>query len=199
MPDPELALRDTNAYNQQMQKYMDQRDQRLISRIESLAAPMAQTTGMLARNQLASDPEYTDIFAKYGHEIDTEMHSNNIPAQARTPQAYKLVADMVRGRHYKELARAEAERIYASGGPGTVRVGSSPGGIGSDPSGDILDQAWSADEIPYFRSAKAGGTSKADVREAARRQGYAIDEFVKLVSGDDFVVAPDGSNIKKRH
>lgn len=199
LPDPDLALRDADAYNRQMQAHFDARDQRLLSRIEQLAAPMAQTTGLLARNQISHDPEYVDLFTKYGHEIDLEMQNNNIPPQARTPQAYKVVADMVRGRHYKELARAEAERLMSEGGPGTVRVGSSPGTPHSAEPGDSLDRAWSSGQVGYFESAKAAGTTKQDVREAAKRQGYTIDQFVKLVSGDDFVVAPDGSNIKKRH
>ena len=200
MPDPELALRDADQYNRQMSAYMDQRDQRLMGEIQKMAAPMAQTTGMLARQQLAADPEYNDIFTKYGHEIDMEMQNNNIPPQARTPQAYKIMADMIRGRHYKELARAEAELLLQNRGPGTVRVGSDPGsGFNDGGAGDTLDRAWASDKIPYFRSSKAGGLTKADVREAAKRQGYTVDEFVTLVSGDDFVVAPDGSNIKKAH
>ena len=199
MPDPELALRDADQYNRQMTAYMDQRDQRLLSEIQKMAAPMAQTTGMLARSQLASDPEYNEIFTKYGHEIDMEMQNNNIPPQARTPQAYKIMADMIRGRHYKELARAEADKLLQNRGPGTVRVGSDPGSGFTESAGDVLDQAWAKDNISYFRSSKAGGLTKADVRMAAKRQGYTIDEFVKLVSGDDFVVAPDGSNIKKAH
>jgi hypothetical protein len=199
MPDPELALRDTDAYNRQMSAYMDQRDNRLLGKIQELAAPMAQTTGMLARQQLASDPEYKDIFDKYGHEIDSEMHTNHIPPEARTPQAYRVLADMIRGRHYKELAREEAERLLQVTGPGTVRVGSSPGTPLSAVGGDILDQAWDSDDVQYFKSVRAAGTTKPEVREAARRQGYTIDEFVKLVSGDAFVIAPDGSHIKKSH
>ena len=200
MPDPELALRDADQYNRQMAAYMDQRDQRLLGEIQKMAAPMAQTTGMLARQQLAADPEYNEIFTKYGHEIDMEMQNNNIPPQARTPQAYKIMADMIRGRHYKELARAEAEKLLENLGPGTVRVGSSPGtALLGGGAGDSLDQAWENPNINYFRSSKAGGLTKTDIRDAAAKQGYTIDEFVKLVSGDDFVVAPDGSNIKKAH
>lgn len=199
MPDPELALRDTDAYNRQMTAYMDQRDQRLLGKIQELAAPMAQTTGMLARQQLATDAEYKDVFEKYGHEIDSEMHTNHIPPEARTPQAYRVMADMIRGRHYKEMARDEAERLMQITGPGTVRVGASPGTPISSVGGDILDQAWDSDDITYFKSVRAAGTTKTDVREAARKQGYTIDEFVKLVSGDAFIVAPDGSHIKKSH
>jgi hypothetical protein len=151
----------------------------------------------MARSQIAADPEYATTFSRFGHEIDQEFVRNRVPVQNRTPEAYKMVADMVRGRHWKELAREEAQRLAATHAPGTARSSPDSGFSPETPQGDALDQAWDSDH-PYFKAVRTQGLNKRDIREAAQRQGLAIDKFVNLVQGSNTIIAPDGKHVQMR-
>ena len=203
-PDPDLALTNAPEYQRQLEGYMNQREERLVDRLgeqlKGYMQPVTQTMGTMARAQISNDNKYSEVFDRYGHEIDQEFIKNNIPQTARTPDSYRMVAEMVQGRHWRELARDEASRLAAAGvGAGTART--TLDGvplIDTGPQGDVLDQMWESDN-DFFRSLRAQKLSKSDVREAAQRQGLPIDKWVKIVSGDDVFVAPDGKHVQIRH
>lgn len=200
-PDPDLALTNAPEYQRRLDAYIAAREERLVdrlsSRLEGYMQPVNQTMGTIARSQIANDPKFSDVFKRYGHEIDQEFIRNGIATAARTPEAYRMVAEMVQGRHWRELAHEEAARLAAGQAPGTVR--SSPDGqtFASTPQGDALDQIWDTD-AEYFKNARLQGLTKSDVREAAQRQGLPIDKWVKMVTSADVFVAPDGKHVQMR-
>lgn len=201
-PDPELALTNAPEYQRQLEAYMTAREDRLADRLASqlqgYMQPFTQSMGSIARSQVANDPKFNDVFKKYGHEIDQEFVRNGIPVANRTPDAYRMVAEMVQGRHWRELAREEAARLAVSGAPATVRSQpGNPGQFDTSPQGDALDQVWDSDH-EFFKNARLQGLHKSDVREAARRQGLPIDKWVKMVTSADVFVAPDGKSMQMR-
>ena len=149
----------------------------------------------MARSQIAAEDKFTDVFARYGHEIDQEFIKNNIPQSARNPDSYRMVAEMVQGRHWRDMAHEEAARLAAIGGTGTVRSTVGSGDFANESLGDALDEAWDAGD-QFFSAMKGQGLSKSDVREAARKQGLPIDKWVKMVSGSNVFVAPDGKHVR---
>ena len=197
MPAGDLAYSDPAAYNAQMQNYMNARDEALVTKLtdqfQSVMQPINATMGSMARQQIANDPEYTDVFSKWGHEVDQEFAKNGVTPNQRTPQAYRLVGDIIRGRHVKDLARAEADRILASGGHApTVRAGVGGELTLSAPPGDAFDQAWEAGEIGIIQAAKYNNVTKEDMRKSIKHTGHTVDEWVKLMSGDNVFISTDG-------
>jgi hypothetical protein len=93
------------------------------------------------------------------------------------------------------MAHEEAARLAAIGGAGTVRSVVGPGGFSDETVGDALDEAWDSD-AQFFSAMKGQGLNKSDVREAARKQGLPIDKWVKMVSGSNVFVAPDGKHVR---
>lgn len=201
-PDPELALTNAPEYQRQLDVYMGQREDRLVDRLgaqlQGYMQPVTSTMGTLARSQVATDPNFAQVFSRYGHEIDQEFVRNNIPVTNRTPDSYRMVAEMVQGRHWKEFAREEAVKLASEGvGQGTARSSVGPGNFEGSSGGDALDEAWE-DDVSFFSAMRAQGLNKSDVREAARKQGLPIDKWVKMVSGSNVFIAPDGKHVQMR-
>lgn len=197
MPAADLAYNDPAAYNTQMASYMDARDATLradlTQQFQTVMQPINATMGSMARQQIANDPEYIEVFSKWGHEVDQEFARNGVTPNQRTPQAYRLVGDIVRGRHVADLARAEAERILASGGhTPTVRAGTGGELVLSAPPGDAFDQAWDEGEIGIIQAAKYNNVTKEDMRKSIKHTGHSVDEWVKLMSGDNVFISSDG-------
>lgn len=201
MPGADLAYSDPTAYNAQMQAYMNSRDEALTTRLtnqfQTVMQPINQTMGSMARQQAANDPAYKEVFDLWGHEVDQEFARNQIGPNQRTPQAYRMVGDIIKGRHVEDLARAQADRILAAGGHApTVRAGTGGAIVASAPVGDAFDIAWEANEIPLIQMAKQHHTSKEDVRTSITRGGYSIDDWLKMMAGDNVFVSPDGKNVR---
>lgn len=197
MPAADLAYNDPAAYNTQMASYMDARDASLradlTQQFQTVMQPINATMGSMARQQIANDPEYIEVFSKWGHEVDQEFARNGVTPNQRTPQAYRLVGDIIRGRHVTDLARVEAERMLASGGNvPTVRAGTGGELVLSAPPGDAFDQAWDEGEIGIIQAAKYNNVTKEDMRKSIKHTGHTVDEWVKLMSGDNVFVATDG-------
>ena len=197
MPAADLAYSEPATYNAQMQAYMNARDEALVTKLtdqfQTVMQPINATMGSMARQQIANDPEYSEVFSKWGHEVDQEFAKNGVTPNQRTPQAYRLVGDIIRGRHVKDLAQAEAARILASGGHApTVRAGVGGELLISAPPGDAFDQAWEAGEIGIIQAAKYNNVTKEDMRKSIKHTGHTVDEWVKLMSGDNVFISSDG-------
>ena len=109
-----------------------------------------------------------------------------------------MAAQIIRGRHFKELAKAEAEKIVTqpSSGGGTITGGTAPTGDFA-PSGDALDRFWETDH-DFIRSAKANKLTKADLRNAIKETGHTPESYVKMLDSNDMFIAPDGKHITMR-
>lgn len=201
MPSGDLAYSDPATYNIQMQAYLNARDEKmkadLTSQFQNVMQPINATMGSMARQQIANDPTYKEVFDKWGHEVDQYFAQQGVGPNQRTPDAYRLVGDVIKGRHVTDLARAEADRILqASGHASTVRAGTGGVMVPSAPPGDAFDLAWDADEIPLIKMAKQHGTPKDDVRKSITMGGYSVDDWVKMMSGDNVFVSPDGKTVR---
>jgi len=197
MPAADLAYTDAAAYNAQMQNYLNARDEKmkadLTSQFQSVMAPINQTMGSMARQQIVNDPVYAEVFSKWGHEVDQYFAQQGVGVNQRTPDAYKLVGDIIRGRHVNDLARDEADRILQSGGHApTIRAGVGGAMLPSAPPGDAFDQAWEDGELSIIQAAKYNNVTKDDMRKSIKHTGHTVDEWVKLMSGDNVFIAADG-------
>jgi hypothetical protein len=197
-----LAIREPEEYNKQLAAYLEARDKRtqqaVLAQVQQLAGPLMRNNAMMARNNVATNPDYAKVFERYGPEIDLLLQENDVEPHRRTIEAFTMAADVIRGRHYKELAQQEAQAILANAGnlTGTVRGGMTPSG-GAPISGDALDKLWET-EHPYVVSAKGNRLSKADVRDAIKVQGHTVDSFVKILDTNNMFIAPDGKHITMR-
>lgn len=109
LPDPDMALTDSKGYQDKLTSYFNSmQDQRLAQ----YAAPVFGQLATQSRELSKKDPENTDVWTKYGAEIDAVV--NAVPPQARTKELYDQAAVMVRGKHVKEIATEMAEKMAAN-------------------------------------------------------------------------------------
>ncbi len=87
----------TNEFTHQMRQQQDWMSQ--------------QAANLAATNLRLAQMKSPDVFQKYGPEIDATLRQ--FDPSTWTPQGIDTVVDMVRGRHYQELAQEHAERIAA--------------------------------------------------------------------------------------
>ncbi len=197
LPAADLAYSDPAAYNSQMQNYLNARDEKmkadLTQQFQTVMQPINATMGSMARQQIANDPTYKEVYDKWGHEVDQYFAQQGVVPNQRTPDAYRLVGDVIKGRHVTDLARAEADRILQAGGHApTVRAGTGGQMLPSAPPGDAFDQAWEDSELSIIQAAKYNNVTKEDMRKSIKHTGHTVDEWVKLMSGDNVFIATDG-------
>jgi hypothetical protein len=171
-PPATLALENPDEYDRRMQAYMAHRDQQTLSQVASFAAPQLADSG---RFMSQNDPEYKDVWSKYGSEIEQEMVRNNVPAHMRTKQAWDLVAKLVRGNHWRELATELADQRLQGGGFGTE--GSSAVGGSPASAGDPLSTFWNSGSA-WVEKAKATGMTLQSLRAHITRQGIPEQQWV---------------------
>lgn len=88
------------------QRMLDLKSQELMPQFERLYTNNAAMARQMVKGE---DPE---IFDRYGPEIDQLIGQMDI-AQ-RTPDNIRLAVDMVRGRHYKDLAKREFDNYITT-------------------------------------------------------------------------------------
>jgi hypothetical protein len=146
--------------------------------IQQASAPFLQSQAQIARNASRSDPEYSDVWSEYAPEIDALMAS--LPVEQRAnPQMWNQAAEMVAGRHRKELARKLAERLAASP--------SDTGTISTDGVGDSTGRAAPSDPIDRLFSEhpeiaeryRANGVDAAKLRSHLATMGRDPAQFVE--------------------
>jgi hypothetical protein len=202
VPEIDLAVQNPEEYNKQLAAYLEARAQvnneAVLAQVQQLAAPLMRNNAMMARNTVAGNPEYQDIFSRYGPEVDLLLQQQGVPLHNRTIEAFEMAAQIIRGRHFKELAKAEAQKIVTqpSAGGGTVTGGTAPTGDFT-PSGDALDIFWETDH-DFVRSARSNKLTKSDLRTAIKQTGHTAESYVKMLDSNDMFIAPDGKHITMR-
>lgn len=180
-PDPQLMYSDPALYQQQMLAYNQFQNQQYL---QQAAQPMVQNMAYQARAM--AEQRDADAFRRWGHEIDRELSA--LPLEQRNAQAYAMAIDMVRGRHWKELAAEEARTIAASGG-GLERSG--PGGFagGVTQAVDPLDDLFSKEDHPWVKKAKETGLTKSEVIAYCGKTGRNVNDYVKSILDGNVLTA----------
>lgn len=178
-PDPQLIYNDPSEYQRQLDAYNRWQTQQTI---QQASGPLLQAQANMARDACRRDPEYADVWDAYAPEIDALMQ--RVPMQNRAdPKSWQQAAEMVAGRHRKELARKEAERLAAEGNLGaTISGDATTPGADSGPSRDAISQLF-ADDHPAIQKFKEQGISAQKVRSHGVQMGHSPDEYAKILTG----------------
>jgi hypothetical protein len=166
---------DPDLFRQQLDTYVKQTATGIV---EQQAGPVLTGSSKNARWASSLDPEWSDIYRKYGPEIDSMMAS--VPMQLRVDkEVWDNAARIVRGNHVEEIATARAEQMVSGGSFPTERTGSAPAPRTTPAYGDELDEFFATDH-PYVQYAKDNGVTAADMREYARKAGRTPADQVQM-------------------
>lgn len=181
-PDPSLMYSDPALYQQQAFAYQQALFQQ---QIQSAAAPMMQQSISLTRES-ARRGKYSDVWKRYEPEILAEVQRVTDP-RLHSIELYETAAEIVQGRHWRDFAREEAERMLASGAMGTERS-ASPGSPFSAPTpSDKLDEAWKSDH-PYFERARQNFRTSQEFREhITHTLKRPVNQFVDAILAQEIV------------
>ena len=122
---------------------------------------LAQQNAAATYRLVATDPRFSDVFAKYGPEVG--QYLGNVPKAQWTVDILEGAAKLVRADHLDELARERANQIVQGMEP-TIR----PTGGGSVPANPNPEMSLKSDKLP------------ADWRDRAQKVGLderTLDEF----------------------
>lgn len=183
-PDPNLMYSDPAEYQRQYDAYIDQRS---AQRMQQFAMPFMQNQAELVRNAAINDPAFADVWKRYGPEVEAELEG--IPLEQRTKPMYDKAAAIVRGNHWKDFAREEAEKLAASGIGFTERST----GVAGMPSvqQDALDAAWESGH-PYFEDMKRNGIDRQQIRGMLAKTRTRVEDYVKNAQSGELIVTPSG-------
>ena len=187
-PDPDLQYSDPAAYQQQQDAHQTALIQQQVQTMGQAAlGPLYQNQAMVNRRMVEQDSEYSEVFSKFGHEIDAQVAS--VPFDQRTIDAYQWVANQVRGVHWKEFAY-DARQTRGNDSP-TVSVGDQPI-PGAEPTyRDPLDEFWASDHA-YVRAAKVEGLTKSDIRDQVGAMGLDVPSYIKAIQAGNVVFGKTG-------
>jgi hypothetical protein len=189
-PSLDLAYSDQEEYNRQLVAWQQASTQQQVQQAgQEALGPVYQNMAVMARNEVARNPEYRAVFDKYGHEVDQEM--STVPFEQRNVQAYEWLAQKVLGKHAKELLRDEIlADATAARGPDTASssqvAGESPATYDS-----ALDEFWNSDDL-YVQNAKAEGLTKNDIRETIKGFGLDEESYIKSIKQGNVVYGKTG-------
>lgn len=174
-PDPQLLYSNPQAYQRQLDEYNDFRvEQRIQQAAQPLLASNAQQSKWASRN----DPEYAEVWTKYGHEI--EAMAVRVPQHMLTLEAYNTFADIVRGKHWKDFVENRAQQLAASGGFGTER--SANGGAPPVTPTSALDRLFDPrSDHPESRKKRELGTSRQDFERFCQAMGKNPEQHAELI------------------
>lgn len=184
-PNPDLYYEDPQEYNRRMDQYTSAVANQAVSVAAQQFQPMMQNMGQSAKQLAKQDADVADVFQSYEQEIVAEMA--NIPQNQRTVDAWKTAAELVAGRHRKELAQQEAERLAAEQqqpSP-TNRQGGGQAAPDERSYRDEIDKFWHNNpDHEYVRFAKQNDVTPADLRSRARAMDMEPAQFVELIRRD---------------
>ena len=144
---------------------------------EPLLAPLAT----MARSEAQRNPEYADIWKRYAPEIDAVMQT--VPLNNRgNVDLWNQAAEMVAGKHYRELAKAEAERLVASGDSGMIPTGGVPSTSASATLSPI--DALFAKNDPAIQKFKDAGISATQVKGFASSMGHTEAAYAEMLTSN---------------
>lgn len=182
-PDPQLLYSNPQLYQQQQQQWMQHQ---VDQRVGQYAAPLLQNQANTAKWQSRNDPEYADVWAKYGHEI--EAMATRVQPHLLTLEAYNTFADVVRGKHWKDFVENRAQQLAASGGFGTERA--APGGAPPTQQLSALDRLFSpTSDHPQSRRYRDNNTSKADFLRYCAAMGKDPEAHANDILGGGVLAA----------
>jgi hypothetical protein len=120
----------------------------------------------------------SEVWSKYGPEIDMTM--TNVPIQNRADvNMWRQAAELVAGKHYKELARGEAERLASTADSGMLSSGGYSTNASPSSRGPI-DQLF-IDNHPSIQPFKDIGKSAADIRQHAQAMGHTPEAYAEML------------------
>lgn len=181
-PPATLAIENPDEYDRQMDVYLAYERQQTLQAVAGFAGPQLAGTGKFMSQ---ADPQYADVWKKYAGEIEQEMVRNKVPPHAQTKDAWDLLAGIVQGRHYRELADEIANQRLNAGGFGT-ESGSQAGQSGSGGGGGSLESFWAADSA-WVQKAKASEMTLQSLRAHILRQGISEEKWVEdMTKGRSF-------------
>lgn len=187
-PSQDLFYDNPEEWRRQQEAYQQYQ---INNSIQQASIPLLQSQAEMAK-RASKEGENALIWQRWGPEI--EALCAQMPLQLKAnPQTWEEAVSIVRGRHYKELAQAEAERLAAGNGhaPMTERGSSTPDAPrGSDMR--PLDKMF-ADNHPYAKRFKDAGLSAADIRARLPKMGYtgpdAEKNYVEAVTNSHIVLS----------
>lgn len=180
-PDPQLMYSNPQEYQRQQDAWNDHRAEQ---RLNAAAAPIVQSLANNAKWQSKADPEYAEVWQKYGHEIELLAQRAGQPITQR--EGWDMFAQLVRGNHWREFVDQRAQQLVASGGFGTERGAASgaPPAENIDPISRLFatDTAWT-------RKARAEGLTEDAVRAYCRQRGQSPADYANDILKGNVITA----------
>ena len=170
--DPNLIYTDPARYQQlmldaqktQTQQYLDQQAQPLInSNIE------------LAKAEAKRNPDYKEVWDKFGPEIELEARA--VAPQAKmSPSFWNNAAALVKGRHAEDLFKARLSATQTD--TGTFGAGGDFQTGNSSSFASPLQQAWSGDEDWIQQYKRLPGMTLSKLQEKVQSMGWTEADYV---------------------
>lgn len=176
LPDPDLMYSDPAEYQRQWNAYQQFQTAQTV---QQASAPFLQSQAQIARDASKRDPERSDVWDSYEPEIMAEMQKLP-PQQKASVDAWNLAVDLVAGRHRRELAQQEAQKLAANRDTGTVSANDPAPDPTAGGSRDAIDELF-ANDHPAIQRYKDNGISKDRVKKQATHMGRSIDEYAELL------------------
>lgn len=153
---------------------LSEAERRASQAVQSASGPILQPLSRVARSEAAQAKR--EIFDRYGAEIDSMMAS--IPLQQKvSADAWLTAADVVAGRHWKELAEAQMERTLASRrDPGSMPTQSNP--TSGSPARNAIDKLFK-DKHPAVQRYVDNEVDAATLVAHAKRMGKTPEEYAE--------------------
>lgn len=182
-PDPSLMYSNPQEYHRQLKAY---NAWELDQKLGTLALPMANSLAVQARWQSTNDPEFSEVWRKYGHEIDAL--AMKVPVHQRDTNAYNTIANMVRGQHVNDFIEDRARALIASGGFGTERA--APNAGMPTQSLSALDRLFDAkSDHPQSVRYRTNNTSRADFLKYCGAMGKDPEAHANEILGGQVLAA----------
>jgi hypothetical protein len=179
--DPDLMITDPAAWQRQFATQMSQGVQQYINQA---GVPLYQGQAATAKSLSRKDPDYQEVWQKYGSEVERLMA--NVPlAQQANPEIWNQAAKIVKSEHLDDFIHEKAKNLAATlgateqGGTGTAL------GVGAPTNEDIQRIRDSA-----YGKTNLGEYSDAQIQRTAEKMGHSIKEFADLVQGTHIVAHP---------
>ena len=130
--------------------------------------------------------QHADAFQRFGPEIEAEL--SRIPVEMRNLDNITTIVDVVRGRHWRELAEEKARELAASIAPTLRSNGNGLPGSGGPASTTPTLQS---DKIPdaWRQKAQAVGLDDAAIADFCRANGMTTQQFYDQFSKGQIAAA----------
>ena len=169
------AYSDPEGFGKALEAYVDARtEERLNSASATVLTPLAS----MARSQ-SINGKHKDVWTRFGPEIDEVM--TKVPPQNKAdPSMWDQAAEMIAGRHWRDLASAEAERKAGLGAAGTIPTDGAP--MNPTALGNLSPiHRLFAENDPSIQSFKREGMDAAKVIAHASAMGHTEAAYAEML------------------